>query len=248
MQFKFMGILLGTITAASLAVPMQARAAGFDLMQGVNLTPQQKAEIAHINQQSEAEFQRILTPTQLNLYQVYKQHPTNKSDRLAFWESFTPEQKAEFQAYAKTIKLTANSFYTPAQETQIHHNLQVLVNELKAENKLPKTFHLGFWQPVARINPTQPLNLEVINQTNVPLQYGLTTTATKTVLPGNAAEMNYISAPSNVLIYPSQQEASLKYNVSKIGNTTIVKVHQVASDTPGDGSLAINRTGAIYVY
>ncbi|MBD2503320.1 Spy/CpxP family protein refolding chaperone [Anabaena azotica] len=248
MQFKLTSILLGSMTVASLAVPLQAHAAGFDLMQGVNLTPQQKAEIARINQQSEAELESILTPQQQSLYQTYKEHPTNKSDRQAFWASITPEQKAKLQAFYHSIKLTMNPFYTPKQEKQMNHNLQVMVNELKAENKLPKTFHLGFWQPVARINPHQPLQLEVINQTNVPLQYGLTNDSPKTLLPGNFAAMNYVALPSNVLIYPSRQEASLKYNVSKIGNTTIVQVRQIAGETPGDGSLTINRTGAVYVY
>ncbi|BCL33923.1 Spy/CpxP family protein refolding chaperone [Nostoc sp. MS1] len=248
MRFKFMAILLGSMTAVSLAVPLQARAAGFDFMQGVNLTPQQKAEIARINQQSEAELESILTPQQQSLYRVYKEHPTNRSDRQAFWSSFTPEQKAKMQTFYHSIKLTMNPFYTPEQQKQMNHNLQVFVSELKAENKLPKTFHLGYWQPVARINPDQPSQLEVINQTNVPLQYGLTTDSPKTLLPGNFADMNYISLPSNVLIYPSQQEASVKYDVSKIGNTTVVKVRQVAGETPGDGSLTINRTGAVYVY
>ncbi|MBD2681320.1 MULTISPECIES: Spy/CpxP family protein refolding chaperone [Nostoc] len=246
MQFKLAPILLGTIGAVSLAVP--ARAAGFNLMQGVNLTPQQKAEIARINQQSEAELESILTPQQQSLYKAYKEHPTNRSDRQAFWASFTPQQKAELRADYQAIKLKINPLYTPEQQKQMNHNLQVLVSELKAENKLPKTFHLGFWQPVTRINPQKPSQLEVINQTNVPLQYGLTTDSPKTLLPGYVTEMKYISLPSNVLIYPSHQEASLKYNVSKIGNTTIVKVRQIASDTPGDGSLAINRTGAVYVY
>ncbi|BAZ49322.1 hypothetical protein NIES4103_19340 [Nostoc sp. NIES-4103] len=117
-----------------------------------------------------------------------------------------------------------------------------------AELKVARTFHFGFWQPVARINPHQPLQVEVINQTHIPLQYGLTTDSAKTLLPGNVAEMSYISLPTDVLIYPSQQEASLRYHVTKVGNTTIVKVRQLASDTPGDGSLAINRTGAIYIY
>ncbi|BAY28043.1 hypothetical protein NIES2100_78720 [Calothrix sp. NIES-2100] len=117
-----------------------------------------------------------------------------------------------------------------------------------AELKVARTFHPGFWQPVARINPHKPLEVEVINQTNIPLQYSLTTDTAKTLLPGNMTNISYISAPTDVLIYPSRQEASLKYDVTKAGNTTIVKVRQIASDTPGDGSIAINRNGAVYVY
>ncbi|MBD2526891.1 hypothetical protein [Nostoc sp. FACHB-133] len=127
-------------------------------------------------------------------------------------------------------------------------SLAIPMQARAAEFKLARTFHAGFWQPVARVNPHKPLQVEVINQTNIPLQYGLTTDSAKTLLPGNVTNISYISVPTDVLIYPSQQEASLKYKVNKVGNTTIVKVRQVASDTPGDGSLAINRTGAVYVY
>ncbi|WP_341528464.1 Spy/CpxP family protein refolding chaperone [Nostoc sp. UHCC 0302] len=248
MRFKFIALLLGTITAVSLAAPMQVRAAGFNLLEGVNLTPQQKAEIARITQQSEAELENMLTPKQQSLYQAYKQNPTNKSDRTAFWASFTPEQKATLRADAQAMRSTMNTFYTPEQQKQINHNLQVMVSELKAENKLPKTFYLGFWQPTARINPHQPLEVKIFNQTNIPLQYGLTTDSAKTILPGTIADINYVSLPADVLIYPYLQDTSLKYEVNTVGNTAFVTVLRITSGTPEDGSLAINRTGAIYVY
>jgi serine/threonine-protein kinase len=243
-----MAILLGSITAISLAIPLQARAAGFNLMQGVNLTREQKAEIARISQQSEAELASILRPEQQSLYKVYKEHPTNRSDRSSFWASLTPEQKAKLQAYYHSIRMKINPFYTPEQQKQLNHNLQVFVSELKAENKLPQTFHLGFWQPVARINPNKPLQLEVINQTNIPLQYGLTTNPPKTLLPGSVGEIKYVSAPTHILIYPSQQKTSVKYKVDTIGNKTIVEVQQVSNDITGNSSLAINGSGAIYAY
>jgi len=248
MRCKFIAIFLGSMTAISLAVPLQARAAEFNLMQGVNLTPEQKAEITRINQQSEAELESILTPQQQSLYKAYQEHPTNRSDRQAFWASLTPEQKAKLQAYYHSIKLTVNPFYTPEQQKQIEDNLQIFVSELKAENKLPQTFHLGYWQPVARINPHKPLQLKVINQTDVPLQYGLTTDAPKTLLPGSVAEIKYVSLPTNILIYPSQQKTSVKYQVDTVDNTTIVEVRQVSNDIAGNNSLAINSSGAIYAY
>jgi hypothetical protein len=110
------------------------------------------------------------------------------------------------------------------------------------------TFHPGFWQPVTRINPSQPFQLVVENQSSLPLEYGLTTGETRSLAARSETFLNYVSAPSQVLIYSPVANSSLRYDVSSANNTVFVRVRQRLSDTPGNGSLAITQTGAIYVY
>lgn len=66
--------------------------------------------------------------------------------------------------------------------------------------------------------------------------------------------LDAVPLPGNVLVYPTAPESSLKYDISTIGNKVIVHVKQVTNDTdlpndtPGDGAIALDPTGAIYIY
>lgn len=109
-----------------------------------------------------------------------------------------------------------------------------------------ETFHPGFWQPVARVNPDRPVKLVVVNESNLPLEYGLTTGATYSAGPESEEVLNSISAPASVLIYSPAANSSLRYNVSSNNNTVWVRVRASGRDMPGNDSLDIARSGAIY--
>jgi serine/threonine-protein kinase len=251
MIFKFVPILLGTLVIATTPVMARADQANsfnpqIQLMR-VNLTPQQQAQIEQLKQQNESQLQNILTPEQWSQFQAAR-NAKNWRGEVAVLKSVSPQQNAQIQSVSSLYLQQLNAVFTPQQREQQERNVQARIAQLKAENKLPRTFHLGFWQPTARVNPDQPLQLEVTNETNLPLQYGLTTDSPEQILPGSSAVMNSVSLPADVLIYPSVPESGLKYDVTAIDNIVFVKVRQVASDAPGDGSLVINRTGAIYIY
>ena len=251
MKFKFVPILLGAIAIATTPAMARADQANpsnpqMQLMR-VDLTPQQQARIEQLKQQNESQLQNILTPEQWSQFEAAI-NAKNWRGEVAVLKNISPIQKAQIQSATSLYLQQLNAVYTPQQQEQQQRNLQARVAQLKAENKLPRTFHLGFWQPTARVNPDQPLQLEVTNETNLPLQYGLTTDSPEQILPGSSAVMNNVSLPADVLIYPSVSESGLKYDVMAIDNTVFVNVRQVASDAPGDGSLLINRTGAIYIY
>ncbi|XGV96597.1 MAG: hypothetical protein ACAF41_28180 [Leptolyngbya sp. BL-A-14] len=236
------------MTIAVLALPAQAQAQQFNGIQPIKLTAQQKAEFQQINQQFQTQYDQILTPEQFHLRELVKQNPNDQRAVAAFLKSLSPQQKQSLRDLFAQLDQRANAIYTPEQEKQFQHNINVRIDELKAERKLPSTYHYGPWQPIARINPNQATQLEVVNKTNVPLQCGLTTGATHPLLPGLSADLNDISLPANVLIYSPVPGTSLEYDVKTLANTAIVEVQQVNGDTPGDGSVAINRTGAIYIY
>ncbi|MBW4540426.1 MAG: hypothetical protein KME43_14965 [Myxacorys chilensis ATA2-1-KO14] len=44
-----------------------------------------------------------------------------------------------------------------------------------SQNISASTHRPGFWQPKARINPTDPIQIVILNQTDFPLDFGLTT-------------------------------------------------------------------------
>ncbi len=248
MKLKLMTAVFVTMAIAILALPIKAQAQQLAGLQPVNLSPQQKAAFQQINQQFQVQYDQILTPEQLRLRNLIKQDPNDQRAVAAFIRSLSPQQKQSLRNLFAQFDQQANMIYTPEQEKQFQHNIGVRIDELKAEKKLPSTYHYGIWQPVARINPNQVTQLEVVNKTTVPLQYGLTTGATKTLLPGLSADLNNLSLPTNALIYASVSGTSLEYDVQTLGNTAIVTVQPTTSDTPGDSSIVINQAGAIYIY
>lgn len=110
------------------------------------------------------------------------------------------------------------------------------------------TFHPGSWQPITRINPDQPFQLVVDNQSDLPLEYSLTTGATRSMAAHSKASLNSVAVPTHILIYSPVANSSLQYTVSSVSNTIFVKVQQKATDIPGNSSLAVNQSGAVYVY
>ncbi|WP_315791316.1 hypothetical protein [Fischerella sp. JS2] len=115
-----------------------------------------------------------------------------------------------------------------------------------------KTYHPGFWQPVARLNNIERfVKVDIINTTKTPLQYSLSSgDALNTVIPvGGRVTLTTNSLPTYVLIYDQQSQIPLKYNVSTQGNAATVIVQQANTTTgAGDTTLNLQKSGAIYVY
>lgn len=119
---------------------------------------------------------------------------------------------------------------------------------VSAEQPKASTYHPGFWQPVAQINPNLPTQVEIINQTGLPLEYGLTTDTVHPLSPGSSTTLSEVPLPTNLLINPSVSNRSLKYDIAVADNVVTVKVRQVMSDSPGDGAINIKPDGGIYIY
>lgn len=117
-----------------------------------------------------------------------------------------------------------------------------------AQQPPASTYRPGFWQPTARINPKQAWQLQVVNQGNLSVQYGLSTGENATLTPGQSKTLNNLDLPADLLIYSTAANTALKYTVTTQGNTAIVNVREAAKGTAGNGSLVINPSGAIYIY
>jgi hypothetical protein len=124
------------------------------------------------------------------------------------------------------------------------------------QNPPATTYRPGFWQPVARVNIRRPIEIKLINQTDIPLEYDLTTNqdiAPKPISPGDTAIIKEFPIPAYILINPKAGTPdtptfNLKFAVSAINNVVTVGIQKVGEEIPGNTTLNLHETGALYIY
>ncbi|MBS0017281.1 MAG: hypothetical protein KFF72_13180 [Arthrospira sp. SH-MAG29] len=109
------------------------------------------------------------------------------------------------------------------------------------------TYNPGPWQPVARINPQQSVNLTLVNQSSVTLEYGLTTTGTANLANGQSISYNNLPLDSYVVINPLVASLSLQYNLEVVNNNITLTVRP-SGDQAGLRTVNIQSTGGIFIY
>lgn len=106
-----------------------------------------------------------------------------------------------------------------------------------------------FWVPAARLDPSKPQRITIVNKTDILLEYLITThTNFRTLDAGKSATLSDIDTPLFLNINAQESNYSVKYSVSvdKKTNTLIVTVTQTNSED--SRVLNINETGAVYLY
>lgn len=132
-------------------------------------------------------------------------------------------------------------------------------NNPATNNPPASTYQPGPWQPVARVDVNRPVEIQIINQTQIPLEYDLTaniTPSAQQIMVGETTTLNNVSMPIYLLIYRSSKASpavpgslNLKYDVSVNDNNTVtITVTQVDENTPGYSTFNLNKQGAIYIY
>ncbi len=127
-----------------------------------------------------------------------------------------------------------------------------------AQNPPAETYRPGFWQPVADFNPMRKITMKFINQTEVPLEYGIVgneENISEKVAAGETGTLTTLERSGNITIYPDiaidpDAPFSLKFTVSvdKPTNTINVTVNKAERGFVGHRSLNFQKTGKIYVY
>lgn len=108
--------------------------------------------------------------------------------------------------------------------------------------------------PVARVNPEQPLSVVIVNDTNIPLEYGFSTNniTPQELAIGENVTLDSAPIPTSLLINAFTSTAILDYAIesSAEDNTLIVTVSLVNQlyDAAGFSAIDIHETGAIYRY
>jgi len=109
--------------------------------------------------------------------------------------------------------------------------------------------------PVALVNPEQPIQIEVVNAGSAPITCQLTQPPTdnRRVIPGSnvtfgTTHTSYLPLPVNLLVSPEEQNVGLGLAVTVSENVVKVVVDEARSDIPGSTSMRISLDGGIYVY
>ncbi|MGF1482499.1 MAG: hypothetical protein ACFB4I_23985 [Cyanophyceae cyanobacterium] len=108
------------------------------------------------------------------------------------------------------------------------------------------TYQPGFWQPVARVDLSRPVEVRLINQTGLDLDYGLSSDQSppQRLAVGETVVLEGLPVPAYVLINP-ESLASIQYDVSVTDNVVSVTIK---TGDPSNTTFNINEAGAIYVY
>lgn len=132
------------------------------------------------------------------------------------------------------------------------------VSPVVSQNPPAETYRPGFWQPIADFNPMKKVTMKFINQTGVPLEYGIVgneENISEKVAAGETGTLTTLERSANITIYPDivvdpDSPTILKFAVSvdKPTNTINVTITKAERGFVGHRSLNLQKTGKIYVY
>lgn len=138
-----------------------------------------------------------------------------------------------------------------------------------AQTPPAQTYQPGFWQPVGRFNPKQPVKVKLVNETGLNLDYDITNLESfnPDVIPsGDTRVLENIGDNAYIMVYPVDSSSNpepgyvLRFSVKTDARTRMVPSDNIATITitkaPPDveqrfyGHRTINfqKTGAIYFY
>lgn len=132
-------------------------------------------------------------------------------------------------------------------------NVQAIVppsNEPIAQQQSPaSTYQPGFWQPAARVNPDNPVTVNIINRSGVPIEYSLTTSplGVQTLANDGNTQLADLPKDSYVIVNPQSTSSPLRFEITAENNLIKITV-QPSSDFSGESTIHLHPTGAIYIY
>ncbi|MDJ0657960.1 MAG: hypothetical protein QNJ42_00560 [Crocosphaera sp.] len=130
------------------------------------------------------------------------------------------------------------------------------VSVVQAQDPPAETYQPGYWQPVARFDTKRMVEVNIMNQTDIPIEYDLTDLESmnpQALQPKETGNLKGFGSAANIVIYPLVHDATefnLRYQVKVDEDNNIVNV-SVVKDKPsflGHRSINLQRTGAIYLY
>ncbi|MGB5771165.1 MAG: hypothetical protein WBM32_15060 [Crocosphaera sp.] len=127
---------------------------------------------------------------------------------------------------------------------------------IHAQNPPAETYQPGYWQPVARFDIKRTVEVNIINNTDIPIEYDLTDLEAmnpQSLKPEETGNLQGFGSSANIVIYPlvnNTSEFNLRYQVQVDEDNNIINV-SVIKDQPtflGHRSVNLQKTGAIYLY
>ena len=130
------------------------------------------------------------------------------------------------------------------------------VSGIQAQDPPAETYQPGYWQPVSRFDTKRVVEVNIINNTDIPIEYDLTDMEAmnpQALQPEETGNLKGFGHSANIVIYPlitDTTEFNLRYKVAVDEDNNIVNV-SVIKDKPsflGHRSINLQKTGAIYLY
>ena len=117
-----------------------------------------------------------------------------------------------------------------------------------AQDPAATTFQPGPWQPVARVDPTAPITVEILNRSGALLEYGVTGPSDIVAeLPDGVGVRFGVGEVPSFITMNHLERSALRYSIEAEENIVTVLVERI-DDVAGDRTLNIDEFGAIYVY
>lgn len=124
---------------------------------------------------------------------------------------------------------------------------------VRAQDPPAETYQPGFWQPVARYNPSRLVEVRLVNRSGYTLLYDLTSdeVAPRRLTPGASTVLTNIRPDSYISLYSDDASQAVglpvRYNVSASDN---VVTNVVSRSTTGisEQTMHLHPNGGIYIY
>ncbi len=124
----------------------------------------------------------------------------------------------------------------------------LVISTAWAQDPAATTFQAGPWQPVARVDPTAPITVEILNRSGALLEYGLTGPSDIVAeLPDGVGVRFAVEEVPSFITMNHLERSALRYTIEAEENLVTVLVERI-DDVAGDRTLNIDEFGAIYVY
>ena len=127
-----------------------------------------------------------------------------------------------------------------------------------AQDPTATTYQSGFWQPVADFDTTKKVTLTLVNQTTIPLEYGVAgkeEEPSEKIEAGQTGTLENVNNASNIAVYPSvavdpDKPFVLKFKVTVEPKTNTINVNIVKAESGfmGHRSINLQDTGKVYLY
>ena len=127
---------------------------------------------------------------------------------------------------------------------------------VQAQVPSAETYQPGYWQPVARFDTKRIVEVNIINNTDIPIEYDLTDLEAmnpQKLEPQQTGNLKGFGSSANIVIYPlvnDTSEFNLRYTVAMDEDNNIVNVSVIKDKLSflGHRSVNLQQTGAVYLY
>ena len=141
--------------------------------------------------------------------------------------------------------------------TPSYHILAILAQNLPAE-----TYQPGYWQPVDRFDVKCSVEVTLVNDTEIPLEYDLTNLESinpQALKAGETEILKNVGDSANIIVYPTisidpNSPLPLRFNVKVEKDNKIIvtiKREQISKDDSnflGHRAINLQKNGGIYLY